>query len=75
MEWDDVVSPFIFKEGEIISYATTEGVYFSLEVVKVECPICLEEFLGNKKHAGHFISGHRIYHEFEHERAEYYGGT
>ena len=74
MNWSDVFSQFEMKEGEIISYATQDGIYIGAEIVKVICPLCLEEFIGNKRMAGGFISGHQIYHQFVDERADYYGG-
>ena len=75
MNWDDVFSPFIMEEGEIISYATQDGIYLYAEIVKVICSMCLEEFIGNKREAGGFISGHQIYHQYAEERAHYYGGV
>ena len=43
----------------------TDGYYKQATIVKVVCPVCFEEFLGTKRHAGGFIAGHRAYHEFD----------
>lgn len=75
MDWNDIFLPFIMEEGEIVSYSTIDGIYIDAEIVKVICPICLEKFIGNKREAGGFISGHQIYHQYTHERATYYGGV
>ena len=56
--WDDLVPDNIFKEGDIITYATDIGIFLEAEMVKVTCPICLESFIGNKKEAGLFLLGH-----------------
>lgn len=49
---------------EVMSVISTDGYYQQAEIVKVTCPVCGEEFLGTKRHAGGFIAGHRAYHEF-----------
>jgi hypothetical protein len=74
MMWDDIFSTITMKEGDIITYATQDGVYIEAEIVKVACPQCLEEFIGNKREAGGFLAGHLHYHEFILQQAEYYGG-
>jgi len=74
MLWDDIY-PLPFREGEILTYATENGVYLEAEIVKVICPVCLERFVGNKREAGGFISGHQIYHQYIEEIAESYGGV
>nr|MDB4346151.1 hypothetical protein [bacterium] len=51
--------------GEILDVISTDGYYKQAEIVQVSCPVCGEEFLGTKRHAGGFIAGHRAYHEFE----------
>jgi len=53
--------------GDIINVITKDGVYTRSEIVKITCPACGEEFLGTKRHAGAFISGHKAYHEFVNE--------
>ena len=73
--WDDLVPDNIFKEGDIITYATDIGIFLEAEMVKVTCPCCLESFIGNKKEAGLFLLGHEKYHEHEEEQAENYGGV
>ncbi len=63
--------------GHILTVISTDGYYKQATIVKVVCPVCGEEFLGTKRHAGGFISGHRAYHEFEREqdmRIEQMGG-
>ena len=75
MDWDDVASPFIFVEGETISYATNEGIYVGVEIVRIDCPYCGEKFIGNKRHAGQFLFGHISYHEYIEDRAKKLGGT
>lgn len=50
---------------QIMTVISTDGYYLRARVVKVSCPVCLEEFLGTKRHAGGFIAGHRAFHEFE----------
>tara|TARA_R110000824_G_scaffold64572_5_gene168705 strand:+ start:6546 stop:6773 length:228 start_codon:yes stop_codon:yes gene_type:complete len=74
MDWDDVAEPFIFVEGDIVSYATNEGIYVSVEIVRISCPYCGERFIGNKAHAGQFILGHTTYHEYIIDRVEKFGG-
>jgi|TARA_B100000035_G_scaffold246565_1_gene215254 hypothetical protein len=49
---------------EVMNVISTDGYYQQAEIVKVTCPVCGEEFLGTKRHAGGFIAGHREYHEF-----------
>ncbi len=51
--------------GIIMDVIATDGYYKQAMIVKVVCPVCFEEFLGTKRHAGGFISGHRAYHEFD----------
>ena len=75
MEWDDITAPLLFKEGDCITYATNDGIYIGAEIVKVQCQICMEEFIGNKKAAGMFLSGHAEYHLYINEYAENHGGT
>ena len=74
MKWDDIATPLLFKEGEKVNYADSDGVYYLAEIVRVTCPICSEEFIGNKRHAGGFIEGNQHYNMFIDERAEYFGG-
>ena len=59
---DDLTEDDLDKIMTIIS---TDGYYLQAEIVKVTCPVCGEEFLGTKRHAGGFISGHQAYHEFQ----------
>ena len=49
--------------GEIISIISKDGIYLRSEIVRVCCHICGEEFIGTKRHAGGFLSGHQVYHE------------
>ena len=51
--------------GIIMDVIATDGYYKQAMIVKVMCPVCFEEFLGTKRHAGGFIAGHRAYHEFD----------
>ena len=51
--------------GHILTIIATDGYYKQAEIVRVVCPVCGEEFLGTKRHAGGFVAGHRAYHEFE----------
>ena len=53
--------------GKIIDVLTTDGFYQQAEIVKVTCPVCGEQFMGTKRHAGGFIAGHRAFHEFENQ--------
>ena len=50
---------------KIMTVISTDGYYLQAEIVKVTCPVCGEEFLGTKRHAGGFIAGHEAYHEFQ----------
>tara|TARA_Y100000401_G_C8301335_1_gene214283 strand:+ start:257 stop:499 length:243 start_codon:yes stop_codon:yes gene_type:complete len=59
---DDLTEDDLDKIMTIIS---TDGYYLQAEIVKVTCPVCGEEFLGTKRHAGGFIVGHQAYHEFQ----------
>lgn len=59
---DDLTEEDLDKVMTIIS---TDGYYLQAEIVKVTCPVCGEEFLGTKRHAGGFIAGHEAYHEFQ----------
>jgi|TARA_Y100000746_G_C15042652_1_gene260201 hypothetical protein len=59
---DDLTDEDLDKIMTIIS---TDGYYLQAEIVKVTCPVCGEEFLGTKRHAGGFIAGHEAYHEFQ----------
>tara|TARA_R100001463_G_scaffold17323_4_gene44467 strand:+ start:1257 stop:1499 length:243 start_codon:yes stop_codon:yes gene_type:complete len=59
---DDLTEEDLDKVMTIIS---TDGYYLQAEIVKVTCPVCGEEFLGTKRHAGGFIAGHQAYHEFQ----------
>tara|TARA_R100001015_G_scaffold1296_1_gene385 strand:+ start:153 stop:395 length:243 start_codon:yes stop_codon:yes gene_type:complete len=59
---DDLTEEDLDKIMTIIS---TDGYYLQAEIVKVTCPVCGEEFLGTKRHAGGFIAGHEAYHEFQ----------
>tara|TARA_B100001287_G_C22375357_1_gene386198 strand:- start:137 stop:379 length:243 start_codon:yes stop_codon:yes gene_type:complete len=59
---DDLTEEDLDKIMTIIS---TDGYYLQAEIVKVTCPVCGEEFLGTKRHAGGFIVGHQAYHEFQ----------
>jgi len=61
-EIDDLLEQDV---GDIMNVISTDGFYLQAEIVKVCCPVCLEEFLGTKRHAGGFIAGHRAFHEFE----------
>ena len=58
---DDLTEDDINKIMDVIS---TDGYYTQSQIVKVTCPACGEEFMGTKRHAGGFISGHQVYHEF-----------
>ena len=61
----------------MLTIISTDGYYKQATIVKVVCPICGEEFLGTRRHAGGFIAGHRAYHEFDNEqdlRIEQMGG-
>tara|TARA_S200002703_G_scaffold74665_1_gene64405 strand:- start:350 stop:589 length:240 start_codon:yes stop_codon:yes gene_type:complete len=58
---DDLTEDEVDKVMDVIS---TDGYYLQAQIVKVTCPACGEEFLGTKRHAGGFISGHQVYHEF-----------
>ena len=49
---------------KVMDVISTDGYYLQAQIVKVTCPACGEEFLGTKRHAGGFISGHSVYHEF-----------
>ena len=51
--------------GHMLTVISTDGYYKQAMIVKVGCPVCFEEFLGTKRHAGGFIAGHRAYHEFD----------
>lgn len=51
--------------GDIIDIIAKDGMYKRAEIVSVTCPLCGEEFIGTKRHAGGFIAGHQAYHEFE----------
>ena len=51
--------------NEIIDLLCQDGLYKRAEIVKVYCPLCGEEFIGTKRHAGGFIAGHQAFHEFE----------
>ena len=53
--------------GNITDIIATDGYYKQATIVKVTCPVCGEEFMGTKRHAGGFIAGHRAFHEFENE--------
>ena len=53
---------------KIMTVISTVGYYLQAEIVKVTCPACGEEFLGTKRHAGGFISGHEAYHNFQNEQ-------
>ena len=59
---DDLTEDDLDKIMTIIS---TDGYYLQAEIVKVTCPVCGEEYLGTKRHAGGFIVGHQAYHEFQ----------
>ncbi len=50
---------------EILDIICQDGLYKRAEIVKVYCPVCGEEFIGTKRHAGGFIAGHQAFHEFE----------
>ncbi len=58
---DDLTEDEVDKVMNVLS---TDGYYVQAQIVKVTCPHCGEEFLGTKRHAGGFISGHQVYHEF-----------
>ena len=63
---------------EIISIISKDGIYLRSEIVRVSCPICGEEFIGTKRHAGGFLGGHQVYHESiirEYENAIKHGGV
>ena len=51
--------------SEILDLLCQDGLYKRAEIVKVYCPVCGEEFIGTKRHAGGFIAGHQAFHEFE----------
>ena len=54
--------------SEILDLLCQDGLYKRAEIVKVYCPVCGEEFIGTKRHAGGFIAGHQAYHEFENQQ-------
>jgi len=58
---EDLTEEDLEKVMDIIS---TDGYYKQAEIVQVTCPVCGEQFLGTKRHAGGFIAGHETYHEF-----------
>ena len=61
MAEDDVGS----EVDEIIEIQR-EGVHEpAAEVVQTTCPVCGEEFIGTKREAGGFLSGHEVYHRHE----------
>lgn len=63
---------------EIINIISKDGIYLRSEIVRVSCPICGEEFIGTKRHAGGFLGGHQVYHESiirEYENAIKHGGV
>ena len=62
---DELTEDDVEKIRERIS---TDGYYLQAEIVKVTCPVCGEEFLGTKRHAGGFIAGHQAYHEFKNSK-------
>lgn len=49
---------------KVMNVISTDGYYMQAEIVKVTCPVCGEEFLGTKRHAGGFVAGHEAYHKF-----------
>jgi len=53
------------KIGEIRNFEHIGGIAIDAEIVKVCCPACGEEFVGNKWCAGGFIAGHEAYHNHE----------
>ena len=53
--------------GMFVTLAREDGTYVEAEIVRVFCPLCGEEFIGTKRHAGGFIAGHRAFHEFEND--------
>jgi len=59
---EDLTEEDLEKVMDIIS---TDGYYKQAEIVQVTCPVCGEQFLGTKRHAGGFIAGHEAYHQFE----------
>jgi predicted RNA-binding Zn-ribbon protein involved in translation (DUF1610 family) len=72
--WDEI-QPNIFKVGKTYTYTNNDGVFILATMVRVECPECGEEFIGNKREAGLFLKGHTIYHQHIEELAEFYGGV
>ena len=52
-EIDDLIEEDV---GNIMNVIATDGFYLQAEIVKVCCPVCLEEFMGTKRHAGGFIA-------------------
>ena len=73
--WDDIFPPNIFREDKTYTYTNNDGIFILATMVKVECPECGEEFIGNKREAGIFLNGHLMYHDYIEEKAEYYGGV
>ena len=55
----------VSEVGEIAEIRR-DGVYEpAAEVVQTTCPVCGEEFIGTKREAGGFLSGHEVYHRHE----------
>ena len=61
MAEDDVGS----EGGEIIEIRPNGVHEPAAEVVQTTCPVCGEEFIGTKREAGGFLSGHEVYHRHE----------
>lgn len=64
----------MYEEGDIITFANSEGIFIDSEIVKVICPYCIEEFIGSKKHSGEFLAGHEYYHLHINDRVDSMGG-
>ncbi len=61
MTEDDVGS----EVGEVIEIRRNGVHEPAAEVVQTTCPVCGEEFIGTKREAGGFLSGHEVYHRHE----------
>ena len=54
-----------FEVGQLINIYKPGAYEPSAEIVQVTCPVCGEEFIGSKREAGGFLSGHEVYHKHE----------
>ena len=51
--------------GEVVEIQRDGVLEPAAEVVQTTCPVCGEEFIGTKREAGGFLSGHEVYHRHE----------